>query len=773
MGTEYKYMSDGELQHELDKCLRCPSKPCKSGCPVACSPADFITASLLNNPSDLKRAADMIMSQNPWGGVCGVVCSDQHCMAACVRKDIDTPVNIPKIQAAIIHRAREQGLLVPPKSRKTWNSRIAVVGAGPSGLSAAACLCSWQWGVDVFEKRSVVGGACNTIPDFRLPKEMLIQDIEYIKGLGDIQIINEKVKSPVELLEGGGYAGVVIAAGLSEPIKVGILNESEATTGALDFLWAPRHLRDSACLGRHVVVVGAGPVAVDCATSAARSGACHVTMMYRRSNARMPIRQLERSHLLAHDVDFVGSCLPVKVGICGEKEGAELESLGKGIRFCDGLTSARCGCADGAKVPSVIPGTEQHWPDVSLVIIAAGNKQVFKPDPEKDNRGKKQEEEKNKEEGGNKREKEEKKREEGGKKKEEGEKKKEEGEKEEKREKEEKKKGKKYSGLVVYAGDGLHGASTVVEASASGKKAAAKLYKRLTGKSPPADRSFVSPHIPHPLPDFMLPSPKASSSASISGVYDPLSVDLRCSFFGRALRNPFLLSASPLTDGYEQMKLAYDYGWAGGVMKTAFDGLFIHIPSEYMTKFGEKTYGNCDNVSGHCLDRVCSEVRKLVEEYPDRLTMASTGGPVTGNDEADAKVWVSNTKKLESAGAMGVEFSLSCPQGGDGTEGSIVAQSPSVAAKVVEWVLSGTDGKIPKLFKLTSAVTSIELVVRSILEVFSRYPDSLAGITLGNSFPVVGFKSLLPKDDGLCGNQPDGMFQLVCACLCCFGLGQG
>ena len=125
------------------------------------------------------------------------------------------------------------------------------------------------------------------------------------------------------------------------------------------------------------------------------------------------------------------------------------------------------------------------------------------------------------------------------------------------------------------------------------------------------------------------------------------------------------------------MKRAYEAGWPGVVMKTAFDGLHIHIPSEYIVTFTENTYGNSDNVSGHALDRVCEEVARLVKEYPDRLTAASTGGPVTGDDEADKKVWQANTLKLEKAGAMAVEYSLSCPQGGDGTKGDIVSRTPA------------------------------------------------------------------------------------------------
>jgi dihydropyrimidine dehydrogenase (NAD+) subunit PreA len=188
------------------------------------------------------------------------------------------------------------------------------------------------------------------------------------------------------------------------------------------------------------------------------------------------------------------------------------------------------------------------------------------------------------------------------------------------------------------------------------------------------------------------------------------------------------------------MKKAYEAGWAGGVMKTAFDNVDIHIPAAYMFAVTKSTYGNCDNVSGHPLDRVCSEIKKLVTEYPDRLTLASTGGPVSGNDEEDMKVWQSNTKKLESAGVMGVEYSLSCPQGGDGTKGDIVSQDAELTAKIIDWVMQVSDANVPKLFKLTAAVTSIYPIMTAIKEVFDKYPGKKAGVTLANTFPALSFR---------------------------------
>src|ERR1017187_4817893 len=175
-------------------------------------------------------------------------------------------------------------------------------------------------------------------------------------------------------------------------------------------------------------------------------------------------------------------------------------------------------------------------------------------------------------------------------------------------------------------------------------------------------------------------------------------------------------------------------------MKTAFDNMPIHIPAGYMFALTRSTYGNCDNVSGHPLDRVCREVAKLVKEFPDRLTLASTGGPVTGNDESDKRVWQSNTRKLQNAGVMGVEYSLSCPQGGDGTAGDVVSQNAALTAKIVDWVMEAGEDDNPKLFKLTAAVTAIQPIIKAIQEVFARYPNKKGGVTLANSFPSLAFR---------------------------------
>ena len=196
---------------------------------------------------------------------------------------------------------------------------------------------------------------------------------------------------------------------------------------------------------------------------------------------------------------------------------------------------------------------------------------------------------------------------------------------------------------------------TVVGAVASGKNAALEADRYLTA---------------------------APSAGGVQRAGDPLGarrlpVPIEAGFFGRKILSPFLLSAAPHTDGYAQMRKAYERGWSGGVMKTAFDNQPIHIPGGYLFGMGRTTLGNCDNVSDHPLDRVCGEVGRLIREYPDRLTLASTGGPITGRDDSDRAAWQANTRKLEEAGAMGMNTASPARRGATGPRATWSRRMPN------------------------------------------------------------------------------------------------
>ncbi len=643
------FLTDAQLASEIARCVYCETKPCTEACPADCSPADFIMAAAGRTPADIGRAAGLIMMKNPLGGVCGAVCPDHHCQLACSRQLFDRAIEIPYVQAAIVARAKALGVMPRFEVTPANGRKAAVVGAGAAGLAAAFALAQLGYEVDVHDPNARPGGAVRLIPAERMDPEVLDTDIEWLANHPRVHLRMERpVDDPAALLA-QGYAGVVVAGGLHEPIRLGIENEDLAVSGNAYLADPKKHAGPTSggCPGR-VAVVGGGAIACDCALTALEQGAAGVEMITLEQWAELPLTPKERQSLIEHPVNLVGRTRVAAIlADGGQVSGLRLErvALAAGERFHPSKMTP-------------VPGTAQTLPGIARVVIAIGNRAGLKVD------------------------------------------------------------GK--PGLFP-AGDAAHGPSTVVEASAAGKNAALALDAWARKQSEPkVERPRKSRH----------------RVAGYRDVPVPLDVD----FFGRRIPSPFLLSAAPPTDGYEQMKKALDAGWAGGIMKTAFDGLPIHIPADYMHVFEPQTYGNADNVSDHPLDRVVGELARLVKEYPDRLIGASTGGPVSGDDAFDRKVWQANSRKLERAGAMVVEFSLSCPQGGDGTEGAIVSQSAGVTAKVVDWVMETSDPDVPKLFKLTGAVTSVEVIVRAVKDVLARYPGKKAGVTLANSFPSLFFR---------------------------------
>jgi dihydropyrimidine dehydrogenase (NAD+) subunit PreA len=607
----------------------------------------FIMAARVSEPSDLRRAAAEILLANPLGGVCGITCPTTHCRDACARRGLDAPVEIPSVQATIVEMARRAHLSPVLEKPAPSGRKVAVIGAGPAGLSAAAMLARLGHAVVLFDEGVAPGGALHLIPPHRLPREIVRSDIEWILGLGDITLrMGVRVEDATRLLS-EGFDGVVLAAGLGAPIPLGLAHEDLAIP-ALSFLANPSAfpIRGS------VIVIGGGATAVDCAVTARRQGAANVELLCLERWDEMPLTASEREELLHEGIAISGRTRVVEI----------LEEEGSLAGLLLERVSLPAGQPFHPRRVLSLPGTLSHRLDVRTLIVAIGARPGLAP--VEDDR-------------------------------------------------------------VVFAGDLGNGPTTVVTASASGKNAGLALDAKLQGGEPPVVSKLLGRY--------------EKSLAPLPG-YPRLPVPLDTSFFGRSILSPFLLSAAPPTDGYEQMRRAYEAGWAGGVMKTAFDGLDIHIPGFYMHRFGGDTYGNCDNVSGHALGRVCREIERLVREFPDRLTVGSTGGPVTGRDDEDRLGWQANTRKLESAGAMAIEYSLSCPQGGDGTEGDIVSQNARLTAKIIDWVMEVSDPSVPKLFKLTGAVTSVASIVKAVREVLDRHPHKKAGVTLANTFPALGFR---------------------------------
>ncbi len=208
------------------------------------------------------------MHANPLGGVCGMVCPDTLCMAACSRKKFDGSINIPLVQATIVEMAKGLGG-IPEFSRPKLNGKkVAVVGGGPAGLGAAAALAQMGYSVDIFEAGDRLGGMMNLIPDHRLEKKVVETDIQFLLSLGNITAkTGAKVEDPKELLK-KGYDAVCVTVGLWKPIELGIPNEALAIK-MVDLLSRPSaHKFDGS-----VAVIGGGATAIDCAITAKSCGA--------------------------------------------------------------------------------------------------------------------------------------------------------------------------------------------------------------------------------------------------------------------------------------------------------------------------------------------------------------------------------------------------------------------------------------------------------------------------------------------------------------------
>ncbi len=648
----YKFLTEAQFQTEIDRCLFCEEMPCMDACPVSCSPAEFIKAVKNGEDSDIKRATTIILSKNILGGICGSVCPDYHCMAACSRETFDNPIKIPDVQAKIIQKGKELDFKPQFEQGENVKKKVGLIGGGPAGIACANILAQYGVNVDIFEREDKLGGMCQFIPENRLAANVLESDLENALKHDNIRVYNKT--SIVDLDKFSKmYDAVVIASGQDQAIKLNI-HGKELAHDWKSFL----SLEKLESEGRFAII-GGGAVAMDCAMKAIDSNAETVDFFTLENLSEMRLDSREQKELLHNN--FGNYFRTIVKEIESDDDGLKLHCQRirlKGKKF------------DLTKIEK-IPNTEFHSDFYDYVIFAVGSRVSIET--------------------------------------------------------------KIANEKVFTCGDLKNSATTVVEAVASGRNCAVEVLTEFKIKN---DGKIGEKH-----------------TKSYIGLKDKYikQVSIKADFFGKELRSPFILSAAPPSDGYEQVKKAYEAGWAGAVMKTAFDDLDIHIPHDYMFEFNSETYANCDNVSEVPLRKVIDNAQRIIKEFPDRATIVSTGGPVTGHDEEDKLVWQANTKLIDSAHVHGVEYSLSCPQGGDGTEGDIVSQNAELTAKVIDWVMEVSDAEIPKLFKLTGAVTSIVPILESIKEVFNKYSNKKAGITLANSFPSVAFRKDTKKEweDGI------------------------
>ena len=308
--------------NEAKRCIHCKNRPCVEGCPVGIKIPEFIAQVA---EGDFEAAYQIISEDSALPAVCGRVCpQESQCEGRCTRGIKNEPVGIGRLERFVADWHRENvhaGPTVPPFN----GHKVAIIGAGPAGLTAAGDLAKMGYKVTVYEALHVAGGVLMYgIPEFRLPKAIVQQEIEGLKALGvDIEcnMVIGRILTVDELMGEYGYEAVFIGTGAGLPRFMGIPGESlKGVYSANEFLTRSNlmkaYRRDSHTpiyVGKKVAVVGGGNVAMDAARCAKRLGAEEVYIVYRRSEAELPARAEEVEHAKEEGIIFKTLTNPVEI----------------------------------------------------------------------------------------------------------------------------------------------------------------------------------------------------------------------------------------------------------------------------------------------------------------------------------------------------------------------------------------------------------------------------------------------------------------------------
>lgn len=357
---------------EAKRCLHCKNKPCMQGCPVAVKIPEFIA---LMAEGDFEGAYQKIKETNALPAVCGRVCpQEKQCESKCVRGIKGESVGIGRLErfAADYHMQHVEEKTEKPVSN---GKKAAVVGSGPSGLTAAGDLAKKGYDVTIYEAFHTPGGVLMYgIPEFRLPKDIVQKEIDNLRALGvDIEtnVVIGKTITVDELLDNMGYDAVYIGTGAGLPSFMGIEGENlNGVYSANEFLTRINLMKGykfpeydtPVYVGKNVAVFGGGNVAMDAARSAKRLGAENVYIIYRRGKEELPARAEEVEHAEAEGIIFKLLQNPTK--LIGDENGWV-----KGIE----VIHMELGEPDesGRRRPVPVQGSEEVI-DMDTVIVAIG-----------------------------------------------------------------------------------------------------------------------------------------------------------------------------------------------------------------------------------------------------------------------------------------------------------------------------------------------------------------------------------------------------------------
>ena len=363
------YTADMAVE-EAERCLNCKNMPCVNGCPVGVRIPEFIAKV---KERDFAGAYEIIKSTNGLPAVCGRVCPQENqCEGKCVRGIKGEPVGIGRLERFVADYVMN-GEAVPAKKPASNGKKVAVIGAGPAGLTCAGDLARLGYQVTIFEAFHVAGGVLMYgIPEFRLPKAIVQKEVNALKELG-VEIMTNmvigKVLSIDDIID-MGYEAAFIGSGAGLPNFMGIEGESLiGVCSANEYLTRINLMKgyldeyDTPVIkSKKVAVVGGGNVAMDAARSAMRMGAEHVYIVYRRSEDELPARKEEVHHAKEEGIEFMLLNNPVKIN--GDENG-RVKSM-QCIKMELGEPDE-----SGRRRPQEVKGSEFDL-DVDTVIMSIG-----------------------------------------------------------------------------------------------------------------------------------------------------------------------------------------------------------------------------------------------------------------------------------------------------------------------------------------------------------------------------------------------------------------
>lgn len=680
-------LSERGALREAARCLKCADAPCQKGCPTQLDVKSFITSIANKN---FYGAAKAILSDNPLGLTCGMVCpTSDLCVGGCnLYATEEGPINIGGLQQFAVEifkslripQIRDPNL--PANLPGSYRTPIALIGCGPASISCATYLARLGYSsLTIFEKREYVGGLSSSeIPQFRLPFDVVNFEVELMKDLG-VKVetgkeLSTKTGFTLETLRKEGFGAVFLGIGLPDPKRHGIFDGLTTSDGFytskefLPLVAAASKAGMCACKSRlpelygNVIVLGVGDTAFDCATSALRCGARKVYVVFRKGFTNIHAVPEEMELAKEEKCEFIPFLEPSQVIRKNNRIGSiefwrtEQTEDGKWIQDRDQIVRLKAdfvvsAFGSGLKNSDVIEALQPvALNDIDLPRVNPVTMQSSEP-------------------------------------------------------------------WVFCGGDFAGVAQTSVESVNDGKTASWSIHKYIQSLS-----GVVIGDIPR-LPNF----------------YTPIDlVDISVEMCGLKFENPFGLASAPPTTSSAMIRRGFEQGWAFALTKTfSLDkDLVTNVSprivrgttSGHMFGPGQGSFLNIELISEKTAAYWCQSVKELKADFPTKIVIASI---MCSHDKED---WVELAQMAEASGADALELNLSCPHGmGERGMGLACGQNADTVRDICRWVREAV--RIPFFAKLTPNVTNIVDIARAAME------GKADGVTATNT--VSGLMGIQPS----------------------------